>query len=147
MTGLRPLRAAGILAVVTALASAIAYAASGSSLKIVLPANARVHHKFTYSIKGTFSTNVARNAWVIGLSQPKARACRATEPQDWKGPSAYEVDWARESSSPFTLQAKWHGVATNPRRLCVYLYSQMFWPLGNAGTANLLATAQTVIPK
>jgi len=147
MTALKPFRAIGIAVVVTALVSAVAYAASGSTLKVVLPAHARAHHKFTYSIKGTFVTSVPGGAWVIGLSQPTSAPCRSTEPKDWKGPSAYEIDWRREATSPFTLHVKWTGYARNARRLCVYLYRQMFFPLGNSQGATLLATAHAVIPK
>lgn len=147
MTGLKPLRVVGIVVVVTVLGSAVALAASGSSLKIVLPANAHVHHKFTFSIKGTFSKNVSSSAWVIVLDQAKTRVCASTEPKDWKGQSGDLVSPTPEHSSPFTLHQKWYGTARKPLRLCAYSYSQMLTSLGNAGSAQLLATAQTVIPK
>lgn len=143
MMGPKPLLAVGTVVIV--LGSAVADGASGSSLKVVLPAHARAQHNFNYTIKGTFPT-MPGGAWVIGLSQPKTAPCRSTEPKDWKGPSSYQLDWTHEASSPFTLAAKWRGVRQS-RRLCVYLYSQMFFPLGNSLGSKLLATAQTVIPK
>ena len=146
MRGLKPVRVLGIAVVVTALASAVAYATNGSSLKIVLPAHAHAHHKFMYSIKGTFPTRPG-GAWVIVLSQPKSRACQSTEPKDWHGPSAYEVNWARVSLSPFTVKDKYRGYSRQARRLCAYLYTYMFFPLGNSQGSTLLARATVVIPK
>lgn len=146
MTGRKRLRAVGIVVVVAALASASAYAAGGSSLKIVLPANANGKNAFTYSIKGTFSKTVTPRAWVMELSQPKTRACAATEPVDWRGQSALQVSWTPAASSPFTQPEKWHGHFKHPAWLCAYMYSQMFTSLGHSGTSKLLARAQVVLP-
>jgi hypothetical protein len=131
--------------IVSALVTTGAFAAGGASVKIVLPHNAHAHHKFTYTIKGTFTSPAG--AWVIGLSQPTTAPCRSSAPADSKGPSAPAVEWKHVTGSPFTLQVKWYGLARKSRRVCVYLYKQMFLPLGKSEGAELLATAQTLVVK
>lgn len=144
MTGFKSLRALGIVVVVTALASAAAYAASGSSLKIVLPAH-QAKHTLKFSVKGTFTKTISPASLIV-LVQAKSRACASTEPKDWKGKSGVVVGQTPESSSPFTKHVT-SGRGAQPIRLCAYLYSQMLTSLANAGGAKLLATAHAVIPK
>ncbi len=97
----------------------------------MLPTNAHAPHNFKYSIKGTFSKNGSNSARVMVLVQAKARACASTEPQDFKHAGDL-VNQTPESSSPFTLHARWFGSAQHPKpvRLCAYSYASMLPSLG-----------------
>ena len=148
MMGFKPLRITCVGVVVTALASAVALAASGSSLKIVLPANAHTHHTFTYSIDGTFSTSFSSRAWVIVLDQAKARACALTRAAGLEG--AVGRPGEPDTGVHFSVHAARKSGSATATSLCacapirIRRCSRHF---GNAGSAHLLATAHTVIPK